>query len=208
MFEEFEFLLSGIILGLFAGISPGPLLALVFSETLKHGKTEGTKVAVAPLITDLPIVLFVLFILSNLIRHNSVIGIITLFGACYLIYLGMENLRILTGELEVKLDGKDALKRGIIANFLSPSPYLFWLSIGGPMVFKSLEISALAAILFVIGFYSLLIGSKIGFALIVDKSKSLIKSRYYVYIIRILGLTLILFALFFVYEGLSLIGLF
>jgi threonine/homoserine/homoserine lactone efflux protein len=137
-----------------------------------------------------------------------VIGIITLFGACYLIYLGMENLRILTGELEVKLDGKDALKRGIIANFLSPSPYLFWLSIGGPMVFKSLEISALAAILFVIGFYSLLIGSKIGFALIVDKSKSLIKSRYYVYIIRILGLTLILFALFFVYEGLSLIGLF
>jgi threonine/homoserine/homoserine lactone efflux protein len=208
MFEEFEFLLSGIILGLFAGISPGPLLALVFSETLKHGKMEGTKVAVAPLITDLPIVLFVLFILSNLIRYNSVIGTITLFGACYLIYLGMENLRILTRELEVKLDGKDALKRGIIANFLSPSPYLFWLSIGGPIVFKSLEMNVLAAILFVVGFYGLLIGSKIGIALIVDESKSFIKSKYYIYIIRILGLTLILFALFFVYEGLSLIGLF
>ncbi|NWF86840.1 LysE family translocator [Candidatus Bathyarchaeota archaeon] len=208
MFEEFEFLISGIVLGFVAGISPGPLLALVFSETLKQGKIEGIKVAVAPLITDLPIVLFVLFILLNLVRYNFVIGIISLFGAVFLVYLGVENLRVEIKELEAKLDKKNGLKRGIIVNLLNPNPYLFWFFIGGPIIFRSLEMRISTTALFIVGFYSLLIGSEIGVALIVDKSKSFIKSKYYIYIIRALGLTLMLFALFFVYEGLKLLSLF
>jgi threonine/homoserine/homoserine lactone efflux protein len=207
MLEELEFLFSGLLLGFIAGISPGPLLALVFSETLRHGKTEGIKVAIAPLISDLPIVSFVLFILSNLIGHNLIIGIFSLLGACYLIYLGVENLKIKIKDLEVKLDRKDGLKRGVTVNLLSPRPYLFWLSIGGPIVFRSLGIGISATILFVVGFYSLLVGSKICIALIVEKSKSFIQSKYYVHIIQSLGIALMLFALVFVYEGLRLFGL-
>ena len=48
---------AGLVYGLSAGFSPGPLMALVISQTLKHGIREGAKVAVAPLITDLPIIL-------------------------------------------------------------------------------------------------------------------------------------------------------
>jgi len=43
MTEGLEFLISGMIFGLAAGTSPGPLLALVFSETLKYGKEEEVK---------------------------------------------------------------------------------------------------------------------------------------------------------------------
>ena len=208
MVEGLEFLISGVIFGLAAGTSPGPLLALVFSETLKYGKKEGIKIAVSPLITDLPIVLFVLFILSSLIAYNFVIGIISLFGACYLIYLGVESLRVKMNKFEVELAKRDALKRGVIANFLNPHPYLFWLSIGGPMIFESLDVHISAAVLFILGFYSLLIGSKTAIVLVVEKSKSFIKSKYYLYIVRALGIALILFALFFVKDGLELIGLF
>lgn len=208
MIEELGFLFSGIIFGLAAGISPGPLIALVFSETIKYGKKEGFKIALAPLITDLPIVLFVLLILSRLTKHDLVVGIITLFGAVYLIYLGVENLRVKINEFEVKLEKKGALKRGIIANFLSPHPYLFWLFIGGPMILKSLNMHVFATILFILGFYSLLVGSKIGITLILDKFKSFTKNKYYIYIIRILGITLILFALIFLKQGIKLIGLF
>lgn len=208
MFEGLEFLFSGMFLGLVSGISPGPLLALVFSETLKHGRIEGMKVAVAPLITDLPIVLFVLLILSNLMHYDLVLGLISMLGACYLIYLGFENLRVKIEEFEIKLDRKDALKRGIIANFLNPSPYLFWLSIGGPIVFKSSEVHVSATILFVAGFYSMLVGSKIGIALIVEKSKTFVKSKHYFYVVRGLGVALIFFALLFVFEGLKMLGLF
>jgi len=208
MIEGFEFLISGIILGLAAGISPGPLLVLVFSETLKYGKMEGIKIAISPLITDFPIVVFVLFILSNLMKYNLVVGTISLCGACYLMYLGVEHLRAEINKFEVNLAKKDALKRGAIANFLSPHPYLFWLSVGGPMIFKSLEIHISGTILFVLGFYSLLIGSKIGIALIVEKSASFLRKKQYIYIVRALGIALIVFALIFVREGLILIGLF
>jgi len=207
MTSGLEFLGLGVFLGLVAGVSPGPLLALVFSETLKFGRREGVKVAISPLVTDVPIVLFVLFVLSNLIGYGFVVGVVSLFGAGYLVYLGVENLRVRVGEFEAKLGRKDALRRSVVANFSSPSPYLFWLSIGGPIIFKSLDVHFSAMILFVLGFYSLLVGSKIGIVLIVDKSKVFLESKYYLWVVRALGIMLILFSLIFVKDGLALIGL-
>ncbi|MEI6633029.1 MAG: hypothetical protein WCP22_04325 [Chlamydiota bacterium] len=60
----FAFLGVGVVLGLSAGLSPGPLLALVVSQTLAHGVREGVKVAFVPLVTDLPVILIALFVLA------------------------------------------------------------------------------------------------------------------------------------------------
>lgn len=203
MLDIIGFLVLGAFLGLAAGISPGPLLAITISETLQHGKWEGIKVAISPLITDLPIVLSVLFILSHLTSSNFVIGIIAFFGASYLIYSGMESLKIKQNSFELKLEKKDALKRGIIVNFGNPHPYIFWLSIGGPIIFKSLNTHIWATVLFIIGFYSFLVGSKVIVALIVEKSKYFINSKYYFSIIRILGVAQIIFGFTFIKVGLD-----
>jgi threonine/homoserine/homoserine lactone efflux protein len=208
MTQGLEFLISGVIFGLAVGTSPGPLLALVFSETLKYRKKEGIKIAISPLITELPIVLFVLLTLSNLIKYRFIIGIISLFGACYLIYLGFKNLRLKISVFDVEFPKEDVLKRGVIANLLNPHPYLFWLSIGGPIIFESLDIHISATALFILGFYSMLIGSNISIALIVEKSKFFIESKYHLYVVRALGIALILFALIFVRDGLELMGIF
>ena len=61
-----SYLTIGIILGFSAGFAPGPLLALVISETLRHNIRSGIKVALAPIVTDLPIILISLFILAKL----------------------------------------------------------------------------------------------------------------------------------------------
>lgn len=203
MLDIIGFLVLGAFLGLAAGISPGPLLAVTISETLQHGKWEGIKVAISPLITDLPIVLSVLFILSHLTSSNFVIGIIAFFGASYLIYSGMESLKIKQNSFELKLEKKDALKRGIIVNFGNPHPYIFWLSIGGPIIFKNLNTYIWATVLFIIGFYSFLVGSKVIVALIVEKSKYFINSKYYFSIIRILGVAQIIFGFTFIKVGLD-----
>jgi threonine/homoserine/homoserine lactone efflux protein len=190
-----EFLALGAFLGLTAGISPGPLLAITISETLQHGKWEGIKVAVSPLITDMPIVLSALFVLSQLASSSFIIGIIAFFGASYLIYSGIESLKIKSGSFEINSEKKDALKRGVIVNFGNPHPYIFWLTIGGPMIFKSLNTHIWATILFIFGFYSLLVGSKVVVALIVERSKYFIKSKYYFSIVRTLGIAQIIFGL-------------
>jgi len=201
-----EFLVMGAFLGLVSGMSPGPLLAITISETLQHGKWEGIKVAISPLITDLPIILSVLFILSHLANYNSIIGIIAFFGASYLIYSGMESLKIKKDSVDIKLEKKDALKKGVIVNFGNPHPYIFWLSIGGPIIFKSLNTNAWATILFVSGFYIFLVGSKVIVALLVERSKYFINSKYYFSIIRILGIAQIVFGLTFIKLGLDSLG--
>jgi len=198
-----EFLALGAFLGLTAGISPGPLLAITISETLQHGKWEGIKVAVSPLITDMPIVLSALFVLSQLASSSFIIGIIAFFGASYLIYSGIESLKIKSGSFEINSEKKDALKRGVIVNFGNPHPYIFWLTIGGPMIFKSLNTHIWATILFIFGFYSLLVGSKVVVALIVERSKYFIKSKYYFSIVRTLGIAQIIFGLTFIKMGLD-----
>ena len=203
MSEIFPFIISGFLLGFTAGISPGPLLTLVISETLKHNKLSGIKVAIAPLITDGPILLVSLFLLTRLSNLNFLLGAISLFGAGFLIYLGYESLTIKSINLNIQKTGEQSLKRGIIANALSPNPYLFYFSIGGPIMIKALGISIVALLSFIGSFLLLLVGSKIVISLIVEKSKTFFKSKTYIYTLKFLGLVLIIFAIIFLKDALT-----
>ena len=207
MLEEFTFLLSGIIFGLTLGVSPGPLLTLVISETLKHNRKEGIKVAIAPIITDLPIVLITLLILSKMSNFDSILGSISILGAIFIGYLAYENISTKSIELNIQDVKPQSLKRGITANFLSPHPYIFWFIIGAPTVLKALGISLFSAVSFILGFYVFLVGSKISVAVIVEKSRSFLKSNTYIYAIKFLGILLLIFSLMFLMEGLKLFGI-
>ncbi len=87
------FLTVGTVLGLSAGLAPGPLLTLVISETLQHDIKSGIRIAMAPLITDLPIILLSLFVLSKLSDFNHLLGIISLAGGCFILNMSFKNFR-------------------------------------------------------------------------------------------------------------------
>jgi uncharacterized membrane protein YdcZ (DUF606 family) len=55
-------------------------------------------------------------------------------------------------------------------------------------------------------FYLFLVGSKIIVALLVDRSKVLVKSNVYIIVMRILAVILLLFCLYFIKEGLVYFG--
>lgn len=202
-----EFLFMGIFLGLSAGISPGPLMAMTISETLQHGPKEGMKVAVSPLMTDILIVSAIMLFLLKFEEQSHVIALISMAGAIYLISLGISSLRTKDLCLEILSEKRNSLKKGILVNFLSPHPYLFWIVIGGPIMFQALDVDILAIFLFVLGFYAFLVGSKIMIALLVGRSRSFLVGNYYLYIIHGLGLVYIIFALFFIKQGLELLDM-
>lgn len=206
MIESINYFFSGIVLGLVGGISPCPLLTLVITETLKHNRKEGIKVAIAPLITDLPIILITIFILSKLSNHNQILGIISILGGIFILYLAYESIAIKSIKLNLHKVKSQSYMKGIIANFLSPHPYIFWMLVGAPTIFKAYQINLLSPILFIFGFYLLLVGSKIFIAILSEKSKNILNSAAYVYTIRILGIILIVFAAFLIKEGLNYIG--
>jgi threonine/homoserine/homoserine lactone efflux protein len=206
MADVSEFLLLGVVLGLVQGISPGPLVTLVISETLKFGKREGSKVAVSPLISDSTVAVLALVVLSNLAQNALIIGVISLLGAGYLIYLAWDNLKVKTSILEAGSAKKGALKRALVTNFLNPHVYVFWFSVGGPIILRSLTVNVSATALYLAGLFTFLIGSMASIAYVVYRSKAFIGSKYYVYLIRALGIVLILFALVLVSEGLTLLA--
>ena len=190
-----DYLFSGTILGLSAGLAPGPLLTLVLIETLQHDWRAGVKVACAPLLTDLPIICVALFVLAQLSQVNTVLGVISLAGALLLLSMAYKSLR--SSQISLGLENKPArsLSKGVFVNFLSPHPYLFWLTIGGPLVMKAWVQSYLSALVFIGTFYLFLIGAKISLALLAGRSKILLEGRLYLFVMRFLGLLLGLLAL-------------
>jgi len=195
------YLSMGAVFGLTAGISPGPLLALVITETLRHNRREGFKVAAAPLLTDLPIILVTWVIFAEFSAINIVMAVISFSGGIYFSYLGLKTLRVERMNNAVAEINPGSLKKGVTANLLNPNPYIFWLTAGMPTAFKAYGTGILTAVLYFVLFYFMLVGSKIVVALTVDRTRSLIAGRSYRIVMKVLGVVLLAFAAAFIYEG-------
>ena len=199
---------AGALLGCTAGFSPGPLFALVLSQTLRHGIKEGCKVALAPLITDLPLVIFSTLLLQQLADFKSLLGCISLLGALYLMQMAYGSwCTALPGHC-FRESSPQSLGRGVLANALSPHPYLFWVSVGAPTILKGWNGGhPLGALAFVAAFLGCLVGAKMVLAVLVGKSRRFLAGRLYLTIMRVLGCMLLLYALLLGREGCLLLGL-
>ncbi len=198
-----ELLIAGITLGLYAGFSPGPLLVLVISQTLKHGYKEGVKVAFAPIISDIPIITVCLLFLSLISSYNLILGIISIIGGFYLGYLAYECFKTRGLTADIQLEQPKSLQKGVMLNLLNPAPYLFWITIGGPIIIPAYGENPLSILWFIIGFYTLLVGSKIALAYATGKSRDFLTGNLYIYIMRSLGAVLVIFSFYFIIHGLE-----
>jgi threonine/homoserine/homoserine lactone efflux protein len=200
---EITYLLSGAALGASAGLSPGPLQALVISETLQHGRREGMKVSFAPLLTDFPIILLAVFLLSKMADFGAVMGLISICGALFVFRLAFLNLKT-AGRLEDSAIAAPAsLKRAAVTNFLNPHPYMFWVFVGAPTVLGAADKGTLGAAAFLLGFYTVLVGIFILLATGAAAARQWMRGRAYRWVMRGLGAVLALFALFLFYRGLN-----
>ena len=199
---------AGALLGISAGFSPGPLFALVLAQTLRHGIREGCKVALAPIVTDLPLIILSTLLLRQLVDFKPLLGSVSLLGALYLLRMAYGTLRCTPpGETDEDRAPK-SLGRGMLANALSPHPYLFWISVGAPAILKGMGSGdILAGPSFVVGFLGCLVGAKLALAILVGKSRRFLTGRLYLTIMRSIGLLLLVFAYLLGKEACSLFGL-
>ncbi len=128
------------------------------------------------------------------------LALIHLGGGLYLAWLGFQSLRFRGAELE-PTDPAGSLRRGVIANFLNPSPYLFWLAVGAPTVLAAWREGWSVAAGFVVAFYALLVGSKVLLAMALGRARHLLRSGGYIVLMRGLGLLLLAYALLFLRES-------
>lgn len=194
-------LASGVLLGLSAGLAPGPLLALVLAQTLRYGPREGCKVAFSPLLTDAPIIALAVLVALNLGQLRPLLGFVSICGAVFVLYLAWETFHPVSAPLDVEVEHPGSWHRGVLTNFLSPHPWLFWLTVGAATLTRAIAQSWLAGVAFLCGFYALLVGSKVLLALLAGKSRSLLSGPAYRLIMCSLAVLLAGFALLLFREG-------
>ena len=95
-----------------------------------------------------------------------------------------------------------------MVNALSPHPYVFWITVGTPLVLKAQPHGILAPLAFVGSFYAFLVGSKVVLAVAVGKSRPFLTSKGYLYAMRVLGAGLALFAFLLLKDALHLMKTF
>lgn len=198
----------GVALGLSSGLAPGPLLALVLGETVRHGFGHGLRVALAPLVTDLPIVLGTTLLVGTLAGSDPVFGLISIAGAVVVATIARETWRATVPDASSATAGApDPWRRGIAVNALSPHPYLFWLTVGAPTLVAAARGGIAPPLAFVAGFYVCLVGSKALVALAISRTGLRAGSRPYALLMRGLALVLAAFAIALLVEGLARLGL-
>ena len=149
------YILIGLTYGFAAAVQPGPFLAYLISQTLKNGWRKTFPAIFSPLLSDIPIALLALYILSN-ISHDF-IKWLHLLGGIFIIYLALGAYKAWKNfNKEDTFDNQTPqadIFKGALVNLLNPNPYLGWSLVMGPLIIEGWRKSILNSFALVICFY-------------------------------------------------------
>jgi threonine/homoserine/homoserine lactone efflux protein len=170
-----SYLISGITYGFAAAVSPGPLSMYLMSQAVRRGWRKTLPAAFSPLITDGPVAVLVVTVLSQV--PSRLVLYLRILGGVLILYLAWEawkswrNFRI--EETSRAETGPNSLTRAVFINWLNPNLYIGWSAIMGPMVLSGWRESPESGIAVVIGFYTTIVIVMIAMILLFAAAKAL-----------------------------------
>lgn len=189
--------LTGVALGLPAGLLPGPLNALVLRQTLQHGRREGLWVAMTPLLTDTPIAILA-YVLSSHWFNATALASLSIAGAGVCGVLGWETFRSPPPSSSDRPAG--TLRRSVIVNVSNPHAWVFWVTIGAPTMGRTTSWGALA---FALGFVLTLVLTKGLLVTLTYRRRDLLTGAAWRWVRSVLALFLGGFGLWMLLDGLQ-----
>lgn len=185
-----EFFFSALAFGLAAGLKPGPLGVVVIQQTLSHGLPGGLKASMAPLITDGPIIIAALWLLSQFKNIDLFAAGLSLVSGLYLLWLAQKMLRVQSISVTSKLGAEASLLTAVKVNFLNPGPYLFWFTVGGSYIVRG---TTTQSAVFVVTSIGALIAAKVAVALLAARFLPSLESRGYLVTLKALAALMAVF---------------
>jgi threonine/homoserine/homoserine lactone efflux protein len=156
----FGYLLTGAGYGFAGAVQPGPFQAYLASEALRNGPRRTLPAMFAPLLSDLPVILLVLLVLTRLPAPAQ--RLLNLVSGAYILYLawGAWHRRNEVAAAAAPGNGQGgSLPRAALMNLLSPGPYVFWSLVAGPVLLRAWEEGPIYGVAFLVGFYGAMIGT-------------------------------------------------
>jgi threonine/homoserine/homoserine lactone efflux protein len=170
-----SYLIIGITYGFAAAAQPGPLQTYIISQTFTNGWRRTLPASFSPLLSDIPIILLVLFLLSQL--PSWLIQFLHIAGALFLFYLAYDTYKTWKNfdankRIETKSNQQTLFKAALV-NFLNPNPYLGWSLVMGPLFLKGYNEAPINGFTLIIGFYATLVAGIAGIIILFAFTRNL-----------------------------------
>lgn len=202
------YFLQGLTLGFSATATPGPFQAFLLAQTLKNGWQRTLPAALAPLVSDGPIIFLVFLVLTQ--TPAWFLNVLQLAGGLFILFIARGVFASLHGPRETPTISTEATRQNffqaVLMNALSPGPYVFWSVIAGPIVLEGWRQSPGLGLIFMIGFYGALIGGNMIFVVLFATASQLGPKASW--ILRVISVgALVIFGLYQIWTGtVSLVG--
>lgn len=155
------FLLQGVGFGLAAASQPGPLQTYLITQSVTRGWKRALPTALAPLVSDGPIILLCVLVLSQV--PNWMQRFLYIVGGLFVLYLAYGSYKAWREFHEFQAQPETPAHQGIlkaaITNALSPGAYIFWTLVTGPILVRGWREAPINGIGFLLGFYVAMIAS-------------------------------------------------
>jgi threonine/homoserine/homoserine lactone efflux protein len=155
------YLIIGMTYAFASAVQPGPLQAYIISQTISHGWRRTLPAAFSPLLSDGPIIVLMLLVLSHL--PAWLIPAVRLAGGVLLLLFAFLAARTWwrhdTGGTTPVTARPQSLLGATAVNLMSPGPYLGWSLVMGPLLLKGWSEAPANGIALLVGFYGVMVVS-------------------------------------------------
>jgi threonine/homoserine/homoserine lactone efflux protein len=169
------YLFLGMTYAFAAAVQPGPFQSYLISQALSRGWRCTLPAALAPLVSDGPIILLVLLVLSQVPPWLE--NALQVAGGVFLMYLAFGAWKawrdFRAGAAAPAHTGQQTLLKAVLVNLLNPAPYLAWSLVMGPLLLKGWHEAPANGIALLVGFYSTMIACQAGIILIFSAASGL-----------------------------------
>jgi len=198
MYDIFQMVFLGFVIGLTGALAPGPTLVATINASINGDWMTGLKVSLGHAIVELFIIILILLGLATIaLPYTSVIAGV---GGIALIVFGALTImgsRQATMSASPNQPVSNPYVAGLVTSAANPYFWIWWLSVGSAMVIAGLEGGLVLAGAFMIGHWS---ADTVWYTLVssgVSQGRTFLSDTAYRNIMIFCGIFLILFGIYY-----------
>ncbi len=170
-----RYLIFGITYAFAAAVQPGPFQSYLISQTLSKGWRHTLPAAFAPLLSDGPIIVLVLLVLTNM--PGGLVQILQVAGGIFLLYLAAGAFRAWraydVSKVALAQASQQTVLKATLVNLLNPAPYLGWSLVMGPLLLAGWRETPANGIALLLGFYGTMLISLAGIIMLFAAARNM-----------------------------------
>jgi threonine/homoserine/homoserine lactone efflux protein len=169
------YILQGTTYGFAAAVQPGPLQTYLISQTLNNGWRRTLPAALAPLLSDGPIIALVLLVLAQV--PAWFVQFLQVAGGLFVLYLAFNAFQAWrkfdAQKIAAAHPPQQSVFRAALVNLLNPAPYIYWSLVTGPILLTGWRESPANGVGLLAGFYVTLVACLAGIVALFTNARRL-----------------------------------